>query len=113
MMARSFGWSGPGSIAFATSSALLTAVLVFILFVKVFVASQGSSHFRRIDLLGKKAEVIVSLGENRIGTVAFTIGGVRQTAPALSEGGRPIPKGTPVEIIRISDGTVYVRQREG
>ncbi|MCC6442104.1 MAG: hypothetical protein IT210_01465 [Armatimonadetes bacterium] len=113
VIARSLGWSPLASTVFASIMAFLTAAMVFMVFVKLIVAAQSSSHFRRVDILGKPATVIIALEENRLGSIAYTVRGVRQTAPALSDNGKPIGKGAPVEIVRMSGGTVYVREREG
>ncbi|MCC6442105.1 MAG: hypothetical protein IT210_01470 [Armatimonadetes bacterium] len=112
VIARSLGWSPAVSTIFASCMAFVSAGMVFTLFVRFFVASQSSSQFRRIDLLGKKAQVIVSLQANRPGMIAFSIHGAKQTVPAITENGQPIEKGTSVEIVGIAGGSVYVRERD-
>jgi len=59
------------------------------------------------DLVGRRARVIVSIGERARGTVVLTYDGAVQTLAATASG--PIPRGQDVEILAVQGMGVTVR----
>ncbi|NUQ71455.1 MAG: hypothetical protein HUU17_11630 [Chthonomonadales bacterium] len=78
------------------------------LIVRVFGGAQASSHVRRSDLVGVRAEVMAPIAGTRPGMIAYTVAGQRQTARAIAEAGEELPVGTSVRIRKLSRDTAEV-----
>lgn len=74
-----------------------------------FTSTFETSRMARVgDALGALAEVTVSVPKVGMGEVAYLAGGTRQLASARTLDGREYPTGTPVRILRMTDGIAYV-----
>jgi membrane protein implicated in regulation of membrane protease activity len=96
------------SLPLALIGGLLTAATVFLVFNKIFRATQSSSEGTVRNLVGQSATVITPIGVGQVGEIAYVQGGTRYTAPARSEGTEPIVSGTTVCIIRVTTSEFYV-----
>ncbi|TMG43923.1 MAG: hypothetical protein E6H91_15835 [Chloroflexi bacterium] len=92
LVAVLFGTCG-AAVAFGTFAALRRA--------------EGHEPTALRDLVGRRARVIVSIGERARGTVVLTYDGAVQTLAATASG--PIPRGQDVEILAVQGMGVTVR----
>jgi membrane protein implicated in regulation of membrane protease activity len=106
------GLAAPASALFAVGCGLAVAAVMFTIVVKIFVASEGSSHAMLSDLMGREAEVITPIPERGIGEVAYIARGSRYTSSAKSRSGQEIGRGSAVRIVQIAGGVVYVEPLE-
>ena len=98
------------SATLATIAGLGVAVLVFLLFRKIFSATQSSSEGRVAALVGMEATIITPIPQDGVGEIAYVQGGSRYTAPARAEDGFAIINGASVKITRIVGAQFYVRE---
>ena len=84
------------------------AAIVFVIFNKVFHATQSSSEGRVAELVGRDATVITPIAEGSVGEIAYVQGGTRYTAPARATDATSIPSGTHVWIVRVEGSHFYV-----
>jgi len=97
----------------AIVSAVISAVIsagVYLLFYKFFILSQASSVVENQDIIGAEAEVITPIPASGLGEIAYTVGGSRQTSPAKTREGNPIPKGSAVKVTSLAGSTCYVEE---
>jgi hypothetical protein len=99
------------SLFFAGIGAACIAAGMFLFYLKVLVAGEGSSEIRWSDISGKAAEVIIPIPKNGVGQVAFVARGSRATWGARSADGKPIPRGTLVIIQQVVGNTVIVSRK--
>jgi membrane protein implicated in regulation of membrane protease activity len=92
----------------AGASAASIAGLVFWLFNMMFEKTQSSSESKIATVVGMLASIITPIPENGVGEIAYVQSGSRYTAPARSEGGKPISCGQPVRVTRIVGTQFYV-----
>jgi membrane protein implicated in regulation of membrane protease activity len=104
------GMSPDVSLAFAFSAALLAAVTLTYLFVKIFVASEGSSLVTLQDCVGTEAEVVTRIDAGRIGSIAYVDKGTRLTLPARAEDDDAFGRGERVYICRMDGSTAWVKR---
>ncbi len=83
-------------------------LVAYLIIVRVFAQSGGSSHTRREALVGRQAQVIAPISGSRPGMISYTIAGMRQTARAITEEGQTIPVGANVRIRRVDSNTAFV-----
>lgn len=74
----------------------------------MFGRSQGTSHSRREDVIGLRARVVAPIDGRQPGMVSYTIGGSRQSLPAVTDDEKPIPMGATVRIQRVEEHKVSV-----
>lgn len=96
------------SVPLAALGAFLAAAAVVWLFSAIFMRTQSSSEGRVATLVGLTAMLNTSIPADGVGEIAYVQGGSRYTAPARSEGGRPIPNGTAVKITRVIGTEFFV-----
>lgn len=60
------------------------------------------------SLVGRPGTVSAEIRPGGTGEFLYVLHGVRQSIPARSEEGEAIPKGTPVAVMRVERGVVYV-----
>jgi len=99
-------------VPLALASALGVAGAVFLLFYRVFAATQSSSEARAADVIGLEAEVTVPIPHGGLGEIAYTIGGTRYTNPARTADGKELPAHAPVRIVRFVGNTYIVQKSE-
>ena len=93
----------------ATASGLGFGALAFLIFRKVYSATQSSSEVEVASLIGTMAEVITPVGKDLPGEIVYVSKGSRFTGPAKSVDERELAKNTPVEIVRVVGNTFYVK----
>ena len=64
------------------------------------------------DMIGVLGHVTSTVREGGIGEMKFARDGGRQSAPARSDDGRPIDKGSEVVVTRYENGVAYVKRWE-
>lgn len=100
------------SILWATSVGLVVGGVAQAFFIYVLSPTK-SSHFRLADdAAGRKAEVIITIPRNGLGTIAYDNVSGRVTLGARSATGEPIQNGELVTIDRITGRVALVRPVE-
>lgn len=89
------------------ASGFMVAGITWMLFQKLFSATQSSSHPDISEVINLEAEVLVPIPEKGLGQVAYTIRGTRSTSPARSEYA-PISANRTVIIKKVVGDIVYV-----
>ena len=107
--AKGMGLAVIPAVMVATVSGLGFGVLAFLIFRKVYSATQSSSEVEVASLVGTMAEVITPIGKELVGEIVYVSKGSRFTGPAKSADDRELAKNTPVEIVRIVGNTFYVK----
>lgn len=97
------------SVLFSLPASIVIAAIEFYLYVKLFVYAQASSEATMDDVLGCEAVVISSIPGDRVGEISYVVKGSRFTAPAASEDGEEISRGTKVRVINIRGATLIVK----
>jgi hypothetical protein len=95
------------SILPSTIVAICCGVAVFKVFDYVFTKTQGGVEVNLAQLIGRDAEVIISIPKDGMGEIAFNTSGGRTNTAARSATGKAIPKSSIVRITRIV-GSVYL-----
>ncbi len=95
------------SILPATVVSICCGVAVFKVFDYVFTRTQGGVEINLAQLIGRDAEVIISIPKDGMGEIAFNTSAGRTNTAARSATGKAIPKSTLVKISRIV-GSVYL-----
>jgi hypothetical protein len=83
-------------------------LIAYLIIVRVFAQSGGTSHTRREAIIGRQAQVTAPIMGSRPGMICYTIAGTRQTVRAITEEGQTIPVGASVRIRRIDASTAFV-----
>jgi membrane protein implicated in regulation of membrane protease activity len=104
------GFGSLGSFAFAASTGLVIAVLMYIAVERLLYSMAASSEATVREILGAQAEVLTSVPENGVGEIAYTCKGFRYTAPARSYDGQPVPRGARVRIVKTDGCTMTIKQ---
>jgi membrane protein implicated in regulation of membrane protease activity len=97
------------AVMVATASGLGFGALAFLIFRKVYSATQSSSEVEVAALVGTLAEVITPIGKDLVGEIVYVSKGSRFTGPARSAEEGELAKNTPVEIVRIVGNTFFVK----
>ena len=90
---------------------LAIAFLVFLMFNKLFSATESSSEGRVAMLIGVEATVITPIPESGVGEIAYVQAGTRYTAPARSDSNAAVKSGQAVKISRIVGSQFYVSSK--
>jgi membrane-bound ClpP family serine protease len=96
--------SAPLSIA---AAGVIAYALVGVLR-KLMRAADSSSESQVATLTGHVANVITPIPAGGVGEIAYVQSGIRYTAPAREESGRPVASGCTVTITRIVGSQFYV-----
>src|SRR5687767_4167663 len=96
------------SAGYAAIGGLLTWAAAYLILTQMFGKSQGTSHSRREEMIGLRAQVIAPIAGERPGMVAYTVAGTRQSLPAITEDEEPIPMGATVRIRKVRGNTASV-----
>jgi len=105
-------WSVLAGAMTSVAGGLFLAFAAFFLLGLLYSRTQGGSEYLTSELTGVDAEVITAIPENGFGEIAYSAKGTRANAPARSLDGRPIPKHSPVTIVKIVGATHYVKKLE-
>ncbi len=104
--AVAFGLGPVGRTGIALGFGTFGAAVAFAIFAALRRA-EGREPTALRDLIGRKARVVVSIGERGHGTVVLTYDGAVQTLPAKASA--PIARGREVEILGVHGMAVTVR----
>jgi len=104
--AVAFGFGPAGRTALALAFGAFGATVAFAIFAALR-RVEGREPTSLGDLIGRKARVVVSIGERGHGTVLLTYDGAVQTLPATAKA--PIARGREVEILGVHGMAVTVR----
>jgi len=97
-------------LVIAVISALaVTAMLFFLVILPLSQAEHSDAGFQH-EMVGKYAEVIVSIEGSSKGEIIYQQGASRLNAPAQSTEGHRIERGEQVEITAVSGGTFIVEK---
>ncbi len=107
--ARGMGMAALPSVVTATGCGLGFGALAFLVFRKVYSATQSSSEVEVAALVGTRAEVITPVGKDLPGEIVYVSKGSRFTGPAKSVDDQELAKNTPVEIVRVVGNTFFVK----
>ena len=95
-------------VALAVGIATLLSVIVHFVYVKPMRRSENSIGFSMTEYSGRIGQVTIPIPERGYGEVMVSMGGANTCQIAASFDGETIPTGTPVVVVEIKDGTLYV-----
>ncbi|HUB17599.1 MAG TPA: NfeD family protein [Acidobacteriaceae bacterium] len=93
----------------ATITGLAGGAILFWFLVKVLLPHEHELTAADTDILGILGLVTGAIRENGTGEIQFSQGGARRFAPARSEAGVALARGTEVVVMRYEQGIAYVR----
>jgi membrane protein implicated in regulation of membrane protease activity len=96
------------SVPLSALGGFAVAASVFVVFSKIFRATQCSSEGQVARLFGSAATVITPIAAGGVGEIAYVQGGTRYTAPARTETLEAIASGEQVRIVRVSRAECFV-----
>ena len=99
-------------LAIAAVSGLVGAAVVFFFLAKVLIRKGEELDPADYDMVGVLGTISSNIRPSGTGEIMFSQAGGRRAAPARSEDGLAIPKGTEVVVTRYERGIVYVRPWE-
>ena len=109
LLARSGGFGLFVVLALATFTGLAGGAILFWFLVKVLLPHEHELTAAETDIVGVLGLVTGPVRENGVGEIQFSQGGVRRFAPARSEAGVAMARGTEVVVMRYEQGIAYVR----
>lgn len=98
------------SLGLATLAGLVSASIVFKFMVKLMHSSETQLNEADYRMEGSLCTVTMPIRANGTGEVVFLLGGVRRSAGARTDDGKPIEKGAEVVIERHENGIAYVKR---
>jgi membrane protein implicated in regulation of membrane protease activity len=96
----------------ACASGLIGAAIVFFFLAKVLIRHDEELNPADYDMIGVLGAVSSNIRPSGTGEMIFSQAGVRRAAPARSDDGVEIAKGTEVVVTRYERGVAYVRPWE-
>jgi membrane protein implicated in regulation of membrane protease activity len=96
-------------LALAAITGLAGGSILFWFLVKVLLPHEHELTAAETDIVGVLGLVTGPVRENGVGEIQFSQGGVRRFAPARSEAGVAMARGTEVVVMRYEQGIAYVR----
>ncbi|HZE89740.1 MAG TPA: NfeD family protein [Verrucomicrobiae bacterium] len=107
VISRYYNLSHPASSGIGIACGIVLAGLVY-QFARLLHSQQASSEIRMEGLIGRTAEVTVSIPKGGLGQVTVAAGGERSTQIARSADGGAIPVGTDVTITEMRGDSLVV-----
>jgi hypothetical protein len=98
------------SLGLATLAGLVSGSIVFKFMVKLMHSNETQLNEADYRMEGSLCTVTMSIRANGTGEVVFLLGGVRRSAGARTDDGKPIEKGAEVVIERHENGIAYVKR---
>ena len=98
------------SLGLATLAGLVSGLIVFKFMVKLMHSSEAPLNEADYRVEGSVCTVSMPIRANGTGEVVFLLGGVRRSAGARTDDGKPIEKGAEVVIERHENGIAYVKR---
>jgi membrane protein implicated in regulation of membrane protease activity len=109
LLARSGDFAVLVVLAIATVTGLAGGAILFWFLVKVLLPHEHELTAADTDILGILGTIAGPVREGGTGEIQFTQGGSRRFAPARSEAGVALARGTEVVVMRYEQGIAYVR----
>ena len=109
VLARFSGFWSLLALAVACASGLVGAAIVFFFLAKVLIRTDEELNPADYDMIGVLGTVTSGIRPSGTGEMIFSQAGARRAAPARSEDGLTIEKGTEVVVTRYERGIAYVR----
>ncbi len=100
------------AIVLSTLSGLVGSAIVFWLVFKVLIADDRPLDPADYEMVGVLGKLSSPIREGGIGEIIFSQEGIRRSAAAKSESGKPIARGTEVVVTAFTRGVAYVRPWE-
>jgi membrane protein implicated in regulation of membrane protease activity len=100
------------SLGLATLAGLVSGLIVFKFMVKLMHSTEAPMNDADYRVEGSVCTVSMPIRANGTGEVVFLLGGVRRSAGARTDDGKPIEKGAEVVIERHENGIAYVKRWE-
>jgi membrane protein implicated in regulation of membrane protease activity len=100
------------ALGLASASGLVGAAIVFFFLAKVLIRKDEELNPADYDMIGVLGTVTSNIRPSGTGEMIFSQAGTRRAAPARSEDGLAIGKGTEVVVTRYERGIAYVRPWE-
>src|SRR5207253_11016364 len=104
-------WLGLAFLAYV-GAGLAGGAIVFLFLAKVLLAYDEPINAADYDMIGAFGQLTSAIREQGTGEMSFSQAGFRRSAPARSEDGAAIEKGTEVIVTRYDKGIAYVRRWE-
>ena len=98
------------SLGLATLAGLVSGSMVFKFMVKLMHSNETQLNEADYRVEGSLCTVTMPIRANGTGEVVFLLGGVRRSAGARTDDGKPIEKGAEVVIERHENGIAYVKR---
>ena len=98
------------SLGLATLAGLVSGSIVFKFMVKLMRSNETQLNEADYRVEGSLCTVTMPIRANGTGEVVFLLGGVRRSAGARTDDGKPIEKGAEVVIERHENGIAYVKR---
>ncbi|MEP6754785.1 MAG: NfeD family protein [Chthonomonadales bacterium] len=108
VIARMLGTHQKPSLLFAAAAGWGLWLVSYLIVTRIFGNAEGTSHNTWADVIGLPATVTVPIQGLKSGTVAYVVGGTRQTARAVCDDEDLIPTGSTVRIKTIANHTATV-----
>ena len=108
LISRWMSFPPANSAIVAAAGGLALYVLAYLFVLKVFVGSEATSHNRREELIGVRANVTAPIAGEQPGMISYVVGGSRQSIRAITEDEEAIPTGSAVRIRKIDENTAVV-----
>jgi membrane protein implicated in regulation of membrane protease activity len=112
VLARFSGFWSLIALAIACASGLVGAAIVFFFLAKVLIRKDEELNPADYDMIGVLGTVTSNIRPTGTGEMMFSQAGTRRSAPARSDDGIAIAKGTEVVVTRYERGIAYVRAWE-
>lgn len=109
LLARSGNFGMLVVLALATITGLAGGSILFWFLVKVLLPHEHELTAAETDILGILGQVTGPIREDGTGEIQFSQGGSRRFAPARSDAGVAMARGTEVVVMRYEQGVAYVR----
>lgn len=109
LLARSHDFGMWIVLSLATITGITGGALLFWFLVKVLLPHEKELTPADTDILGTLGLVTGPIREGGTGEIQFSQNGARRFAPARSEAGVALPRGTEVVVMRYEQGIAYVR----
>ncbi|MBB6733756.1 NfeD family protein [Cohnella zeiphila] len=112
LLRRYSGWPASGVYAVSLAFAAAVGVGMYFLYVKPMESSENSTGYSIVELAGKRAEVLTPIPSKGYGEVLVRVGAGNTSHIAASFDGEEVPSGTPVVVVEVKDGTLYVSRMD-
>lgn len=112
LLHRYSSWPGAGVYAGSAVIAVLIGAGMYFLYVRPMRNSENSTGYSMEELAGKRAEVLTPIPADGCGEVLVRVGAGNTNHIAASFDGEEVPSGTPVVVVEVKEGTLYVSRMD-